>query len=358
MKNNLLLLIISIWFIGCNPEIFNPKPIACFDYSPTNNLKTTDSIKFSNCSENSNYYYWDFGDGYYSHEKEPKHLFPKKQTYSVKLIVSKFSPDEYTNIQESDTIIRLIDISIGVPKANYWYENIVGSKIAFFNISEYGDNCLWDFGDNSISTEKNPVHTYITNGSYKVKLKISNDSEIDSISETIEINDTVDLKNTKVRNNNIDCDGDGIPDLNFNAFAMITTSGSSYWAQIKPLNDFEIFTDTTTSISKNFTSTDTTTTTKIVSIPKIYVIGDTISHLTSCTKSELRFADASSNYGYSYSSGYTKWIKDEIRYIGFRKVINDKIIIGWVKLKVLTFDKVILISYRNPYETEKLVIDK
>lgn len=360
MKNSLLLLIISILFIGCNPDIFNLRTKACFDYSPTNNLKTSDTIKFSNCSVNSNYYYWDFGDGNYSYEKEPKHKFRLKQSYCVKLFVANRPENDPNNIQESDTIIKIINISVGVAKANYWYKHIVGSKMAFFNISDYSTKCFWDFGDGNISTDENPIHSYIHSGSYNVKLRVSDGSEFDSINKTIEVNDTVDLKNINVTdNNNIDCDGDGIPDLNFKTMNARTTSSSWQKSQITPLNDFELFTDSATAFRTITSTNSSTTTTESVTIPKIYLLGDTISNTNSYTKTALNIAYSSTYFGVTFNSyGYNIWIKDEFRYIGFRKVIKNKINIGWIKLKVLDYYKIILISYKNPCETESLLIDK
>ena len=52
---------------------------------------------------------------------------------------------------------------------------------------------LWDFGDNTTSTERNPTHTYTNNGSYTVSLKVVNNS-----GESIEVrNDfiTIDIPN-------------------------------------------------------------------------------------------------------------------------------------------------------------------
>jgi PKD repeat protein len=44
----------------------------------------------------------------------------------------------------------------------------------FNNTSLNSDYFLWDFGDGSTSTEKNPVHTYSQSGTYPVKLSSSN----------------------------------------------------------------------------------------------------------------------------------------------------------------------------------------
>ena len=46
--------------------------------------------------------------------------------------------------------------------------------VQFRNLSVYGESYLWDFGDKTISAEKNPSHIYILPGNYIVKLTVSN----------------------------------------------------------------------------------------------------------------------------------------------------------------------------------------
>ncbi len=44
------------------------------------------------------------------------------------------------------------------------------STVTFYNRTKYATDYKWDFGDNTTSTEVNPVHFYQTGGTYKVKL--------------------------------------------------------------------------------------------------------------------------------------------------------------------------------------------
>ncbi|PWR75401.1 PKD domain-containing protein [Methanospirillum stamsii] len=46
-------------------------------------------------------------------------------------------------------------------------------RVRFYDVSYgFADNRIWDFGDGNKSTEKNPVHTYRTPGSYDVSLTL------------------------------------------------------------------------------------------------------------------------------------------------------------------------------------------
>jgi PKD repeat protein len=46
--------------------------------------------------------------------------------------------------------------------------------VTFINTSEYADNFLWDFGDGTTSTIKNPAKTFTKTGDYVVKLTAKN----------------------------------------------------------------------------------------------------------------------------------------------------------------------------------------
>ena len=52
--------------------------------------------------------------------------------------------------------------------------NVSGLDVSFTNTSTNGDSYLWDFGDNSTSTEFEPTHTYVADGTYNVCLTVTN----------------------------------------------------------------------------------------------------------------------------------------------------------------------------------------
>ena len=47
-------------------------------------------------------------------------------------------------------------------------------SVTFTNNSQYAASYLWNFGDGQTSTEMNPVHTYMTPGTYTVTLRVEN----------------------------------------------------------------------------------------------------------------------------------------------------------------------------------------
>jgi len=365
MKNNLLFVTIAILLIGCNPDNFKLKSKACFDYSPTDNLKTSDTIKFSNCSLNSNYYYWDFGDGSISYEKNPKHVFKYKQSYKVKLFVANRLLGDTLNTLESDTISKFININIAIPKADFSYLFVGGFKVSFSNTSLYSSNFKWDFGDGTTSIEKEPVHFYNSKGPFIVKLKVYDEFNSDSINKTISMNDIVNLNNEELFLYTpaiLDVDGDGVTDLQIKTARQDGVSTHFAYSVITPLNNYEISVD---SIILETWSTSPpnwdvkTYMHQTVLVPKIYVIGDTISNSNKFSNKGVTVTDREIGYGGRSSSIYIDiWNKDEIRYIGFRKVSDNQTEIGWIKLKVLDYTNITLYSYKIPSKSGSLLIDK
>ncbi len=121
-------------------------------------------------------YYWDFGDGFYSYDQHPIHLFDSLGIYYVCLTIE-------TNLGCSDTYCDSIEIAGCFADFTYvdslcdyfFYDNSQSSS----QIIEYH----WDFGDGTISTQQNPVHNFLQNGNYLIKHYITS---VDSCTDTIQ----------------------------------------------------------------------------------------------------------------------------------------------------------------------------
>ncbi|WP_444994933.1 PKD domain-containing protein [Aliikangiella sp. IMCC44359] len=142
-------------------------------------------IQFS--SEGSHYggscppenpYYWDFGDGNFSKEDNPKHSYSKSGTYNVSMTAGGYSTASTTvTITTPQT-----DCSGPPPKAvvNGPYIGTVGESVQFSSEgSHYGGSCppenpyYWKFGDGHDSKEDNPKHIYSKPGTYTVTMTAS-----------------------------------------------------------------------------------------------------------------------------------------------------------------------------------------
>ena len=117
---------------------------------------------------------WDFGDGMrISDVKSPVHLYTQPGSYTVKLTA--------TNLGGTSVKTTAAPITVNVPPvpvANFTMAPVHGIapltvRLANRTVGKV-DSWLWDFGDNSTSTEANPSHVFGQPGSYIVKLSATN----------------------------------------------------------------------------------------------------------------------------------------------------------------------------------------
>ncbi len=149
-------------------------------------------------------YQWDFGDGTVSTEKDPVHTYGFAGIFNVSLIVTDSNGCSGSNNKEN---------YIHVFKPHTFFSSNLksscsGNLTATFSNLSTGTAPLsfeWDFGDGSISTERNPVHYYALPGIYSVSLKTIDSigcSNTFSRNEYINIIDVVAAFTTA---NNISC---------------------------------------------------------------------------------------------------------------------------------------------------------
>lgn len=180
----------AIWITGYNGEnavaltsrdigIYSV-PIASFIQVPSE-IVAGESVSFTDTSHwQPVSYFWNFGDGATSTERDPDHTYLVDGVYTPSLTV--------TNPAGSHTMTKTNAIVVGV--GNLLAGEVTADKQIFsfdenpratvqFNFSGE-DNVnltyLWDFGDTSFSSEKNPSHTYSVYGEFPVKLTITDGS--------------------------------------------------------------------------------------------------------------------------------------------------------------------------------------
>ncbi|MDV0447565.1 hypothetical protein MsAg5_14690 [Methanosarcinaceae archaeon Ag5] len=123
-------------------------------------------------------YNWNFGDGTTSTEKNPTHNYKSAGVYNVTLnVTDKYATTTYTlkNVVVSDTV-----------KADFTATNNQGAaplKVQFTDQSTGSGNLsyLWNFGDGTTSTDKNPSHTYNQTGTYTVALTVVSSCGVNSV---------------------------------------------------------------------------------------------------------------------------------------------------------------------------------
>jgi PKD repeat protein len=135
-------------------------------------VQSNDTVYFTNNSQsNFTNYSWDFGDGQFSSEENPSHVFAKGGYYTV--IFKGFDNATSCHSEVSNEIYIDFDGSINC-NANYKFL-IDGSNASFINLSE-GEltDYFWDFGDGQYSFDENPTHIYDESGYFEVSLTTFN----------------------------------------------------------------------------------------------------------------------------------------------------------------------------------------
>jgi len=158
--------------------------------------KSKNTIDFTSSIANPNGctiegYNWDFGDGNFSTDSNPIHKFCSTGTFDVTLTV-KYDCGGKCGELSNATITKsiIIDQLKGIELDFKYYINQCG---VYFNpvIEGLQDDCniqsySWEFGDGSISGQREPYHSYASTGTYDVSLTIdyscNDESDIASFS--------------------------------------------------------------------------------------------------------------------------------------------------------------------------------
>lgn len=174
MKHKILFAALFVVLIsGCKKDEPEEQPIAKFTYS-VNDRKVT----FTNQSLHAQSYYWTFGDGSTSTEKNPTKTYSSSGTYKVTL--------KATNVSLSDTQETTINLSKPTPIAHFTY-SVSGLQVSFKNLSTNSQSYSWNFGNGKTSTQKEPTITYSSTGTYLVRLTASNGETTDTDEHSISV---------------------------------------------------------------------------------------------------------------------------------------------------------------------------
>jgi gliding motility-associated-like protein len=142
------------------------------------------SVQFENLTSNGATFQWDFGDGFQSNTENPIHEFTTTGCKDVSLTVnwnngcsetklssSLICPDEYP----------IAAFTVSPPTINEFNQTIYCA-----NNSINATNYSWNFGDNAVTNDENPFHTYTsdeTENGYTITLQVSSEHGcVDSIS--------------------------------------------------------------------------------------------------------------------------------------------------------------------------------
>lgn len=177
-------LISAITLFGCPPVSIISAPVAAFTASPLTGEDPL-TVTFQNLSQqggdSNTLWFWDFGDGSNSEERNPAHIYTQTGVYSVT------DGDEQCWYKHGNSSKSYLGTR--PPQAGFSADNARGAAprvVTFMDESVPGTSPIaewqWDFGDGETSTIQNPTHTYTQLGSYDVQLTVTTADGSDMVS--------------------------------------------------------------------------------------------------------------------------------------------------------------------------------
>ncbi len=246
-------------------------------------------------------YFWEFGDGNTSTDRNPLHAYASSGTYSVSLRVDNGAGC-------SDSTAQIIEVAPANVNAQFAVTQPVctGQPVTFTDQSTTTNGTFsqwnWDFGDGTTSTQQNPVKIFSNTGTQTIQLiSITNGGCIDTVQQSITIQPAPQV--TITPSNPSVCAG-GSVQLNASA-----TTGSGFvfaWSPAVGLNDTSVFnpvssTLNSTAYTVTVTNNDGCAATQTVTVN----VGSTISPNVGADKQicigESSQLNASGGVGYSWT---------------------------------------------------------
>ena len=152
-------------------------------YANVNNAITFDGSGSSDTDGTIAGYRWDWtNDGTYDTDwlssATTTHSYSSVGTYTVKLEVK--DDDGATDNDTATATITSEGEAIPTAEANGPYSGYVNHPISFSSAGSVGGSegfitsWYWTFGDEAVSSQQNPTHTYTSSGTFTVTLKVTN----------------------------------------------------------------------------------------------------------------------------------------------------------------------------------------
>ena len=178
------------------------------------------TIQFNSTSINATAWNWSFGDGNYSSLENPVFTYNTTGLYNVTLIVTNAFGSANRSVID---YINVTNRTPYPPEANFTSNATSGYTplaIQFNSTSINATAWNWSFGDGVYSTNQNATHTYLSAGTYDVKLHVQNDDGDDWKNETgyIEVSTWVSANFTANRT---------IVNIDLNQFVQFTSTSAN-----------------------------------------------------------------------------------------------------------------------------------
>ena len=174
---------------GCRDTLAFNDTIRVYDVYPNMSADREscqdETIQFTDVSTTSDgiitSWFWDLGNGQTSTLQNTSTTYTYQNTFGVQLTVTNSFGCTNTNNQSSY-------MSITQPNVDFTTTDTfvcAGQDVNFINLSDGNGRpiagYLWDFGDGNTSTDENPIHQYLTEGTYSICLTVTDTSGCDSL---------------------------------------------------------------------------------------------------------------------------------------------------------------------------------
>jgi hypothetical protein len=116
-------------------------------------------------------YFWDFGDGNTSTDRNPNHIYATPGNYRIKLLVMNEISSDSTMFSLSELANSSIPVNAVFGFTHFNNNNFAPNKVLFSNTSTGANQFYWYFGDGGESNNDNPEHVFQNAGSYNVRLR-------------------------------------------------------------------------------------------------------------------------------------------------------------------------------------------
>lgn len=126
------------------------KPDSCFGFSQQERpgdlpLLFNQPVLFSNCSSEGESFYWDFGDGHSSQEKNPRHQYDAPGTFTVTLTTRFRDREARTARTLSLSLPSLADSLTGSWRLSKVSEYLLNNNYPIDSMEPYFSETIWQF---------------------------------------------------------------------------------------------------------------------------------------------------------------------------------------------------------------------
>lgn len=156
-------------------------PVAAFTANKTEGCSPLTVAFDDNSSSNTTSWEWSFPGGTpaTSSDQNPVVVYNTPGQYTVTLIAKNAAGSNVATKTNYITVNTIPQVAfVFLPDVN---------TVQFLNTTSGNNSYLWNFGDNTTSTETSPTHTYAQDGIYRVKLVAVNECGVDSLTKLVGI---------------------------------------------------------------------------------------------------------------------------------------------------------------------------